>query len=219
MRKRSLKSEKARAKEVLRRLHAIYPDVECTLSYRDDPFRLMVGAILAAQCTDARVNKVTPGLFAQFPKIEDLAAVEAETIEPYIKSCGLFRNKAKHIHKASRFLLEEYGGVLPQTRKELMAIPGVGRKIANLLIGDVFGGQAIVVDTHCARLAKLLGCTERQQMLGIEKDLLEVVPEEEQANWGHLMVHHGRVCCVARRPNCEACVLKSICDHGRGRRS
>lgn len=213
--RRSRKAERERIMAVLERLHALYPDAECTLDFNDDPFRLMVGAILAAQCTDARVNTVTPALFERFPTVEAFAAASATEIEPYIRPCGFFRNKARSIQGAAFYLLEKHGGVLPQTREELLKIPGVGRKIANLLIGDSFGGQAVVVDTHCARLSKLLGFTKSDNVFQIEKDLVNLLPESEQADWGHLLVVHGRACCVARRPRCGECALRDLCDYGR----
>lgn len=215
MAKESLKAKKERALLVLARLHEAYLDIECTLDFRENPFRLLVGAILAAQCTDARVNLVTPGLFDRYPDVKDLAKAEATEIEPYIKSCGLFRMKAKNIHAAASYLLEEHKGDVPATEAELLKIPGVGRKIANLILGDSFGIQAVVVDTHCVRVSRLLGFTDSDKPPRIEQDLVKILPESEWTNWGHLMVTHGREICIARRPQCENCAVQALCPHGK----
>lgn len=206
---------KALAEETIRRLSALYGEPECTLDDKDDPWRLLVAAILAAQCTDERVNKITPALWERFPEMQDLAEALPSEIEPYIKSCGLFRNKAKNIHLAARFLLDEHGGRIPETLDELLEIPGVGRKIANLLLGDAFGQQAIVVDTHCGRLARRLGLTKEKDPAKVEFDLMKSVPEDCRTAWGHLMVTHGRETCRAQRPDCPGCVLSDICPEGR----
>lgn len=203
------------AEQVIQGLMAYYGPPVCTLDYADDPWRLLVGAILAAQCTDARVNQVTPSLFEAFPTISDAAAASPELIEPYIKSCGLFRNKARGIYGSAAVILRDFGGAVPQTREELLTLPGVGRKIANLLIGDVFGGQAIVVDTHCGRISRLLGLTAASDPLRVERDLMQWVPESSWTDWGHLLVTHGRDICVARRPDCDRCPIAGCCDTGR----
>ncbi|NCC83186.1 MAG: endonuclease III [Clostridia bacterium] len=200
---------------VIERLTGIYGEPICTLDDRDDPWRLLVAAILAAQCTDERVNLITPALWQRFPEIEDFARALPVEIEPYIRSCGLFRNKAKNIHLAARFLIEEHEGVIPQTMEALLAVPGVGRKIANLLLGDSFGQQAIVVDTHCGRLARRIGLTEAEDPAKVEQDLMRVVPGNSWTDWGHLMVTHGRAVCKARSPECPACVLSDVCKQGR----
>lgn len=203
------------AEEVLQRLIAQYGVPECTLDDKDDPWRLLVAAILAAQCTDERVNKITPALWERFPEMRDLAEALPGEIEPYVKSCGLFRNKARNIHLAARFLLEEHDGKIPQNMKELLEIPGVGRKIANLLLGDAFGQQAVVVDTHCGRLARRIGFTKEENPAKVEKDLEKAVPEDYWTAWGHLMVTHGREVCRAQSPNCPGCCLQTICLEGR----
>lgn len=200
---------------VIERLTGIYGEPICTLDDRDDPWRLLVAAILAAQCTDERVNLITPALWQRFPEIEDFARALPVEIEPYIRSCGLFRNKAKNIHLAARFLIEEHEGVIPQTMEALLAVPGVGRKIANLLLGDSFGQQAIVVDTHCGRLARRIGLTEAEDPAKVEQDLMRVVPGNSWTDWGHLMVTHGRAVCKARSPECPTCVLSDVCKQGR----
>ena len=212
--KEKLRDKQTRAQLLLNLLHQAYPDVECTLDFRDDPFRLMVGAILAAQCTDTRVNQVTPALFAHYPQAEDFAAAAPADLEPYIRSCGLFRMKAKNIQAAAQHLVTEHAAVLPQNESDLLKIPGVGRKIANLILGDSFGQQAVVVDTHCMRISALLGFTASKNPVQVEKDLMSVLPKSEWTNWGHLLVAHGRAICVARRPRCPDCSLRTHCPAG-----
>ncbi len=203
------------ARLVTDRLLLLYGEPETTLDDKDDPWRLLVAAILAAQCTDERVNQVTPALWARFPEMKDLAEALPSEIEPYIKSTGLFRNKAKNIHLAASYLLAEHQGEVPGTMEELLKVPGVGRKIANLLLGDIFGVQAIVVDTHCGRLARRIGLTKEDNPAKVEEDLCRYVPEDQWINWGHLMVTHGRDVCQARSPKCHACTLNDICKEGR----
>lgn len=203
------------AEQILAGLRAYYGPVECTLDFIEDPWRLMVGAILAAQCTDERVNKVTPALFERYPTVYDMAEASPELIEPYIKTCGLFRNKAKGIYGSAVRIVRDYGGEVPHDRESMLKLPGVGRKIANLLIGDAFGGQAIVVDTHCGRISRLMGLTAQTDPVKIEKDLVQYVPEDSWSDWGHLLVTHGREICIARRPNCPVCPVRELCDHGR----
>ncbi len=209
--KEKLRDKQARALTVIETLQQLYPDVECTLDYRDDPFRLMVGAILAAQCTDARVNQVTPGLFSEYPQVQDFASATPEDIEPYIRSCGLFRMKARHIQAAAKHLQNFHKGMVPEKESDLLSIPGVGRKIANLILGDSFGRQAVVVDTHCMRVSALLGFTDSKNPVQVEKDLMQVLPQENWTQWGHLMVAHGRELCIARRPRCRNCSLSPHC--------
>lgn len=204
----------SQAREIVERLNDYYSDTDTTLNYADNPWRLLVGAILAAQCTDARVNMVTPALFSRYPTIADFAKATALEIEPYIKSCGLFRNKAKNIQAAAVHLQAKHDSIVPETESELLAIPGVGRKIANLILGDSFGQQAVVVDTHCARISNLMGLTSSKQVLRIEKDLMAVLPKENWTNWGHLMVTLGRDICIARRPQCGRCPVRDLCDYG-----
>lgn len=214
-----IKARQLQARAIVETLGEYYVDADTTLNYKDNPWRLLVGAILAAQCTDARVNKVTPALFDRYPEVADFAVTTAEEIEPYIKSCGLFRNKAKSIQKAAVHLLEHHAAEVPSTEKELLAIPGVGRKIANLLIGDAFGGEAIVVDTHCARITNLMGLSDSKNVVRIEKDLTQLVPEDRWTDWGHLLVILGRDICVARRPQCHRCPVQDLCDYGRQRKA
>lgn len=205
---------KQRAAEIVARLEAFYPDVHCTLDFQN-PHQLLVGAILAAQCTDARVNLITPALFARYPEPADYAAAERTELEELIRSCGLFRNKAKAIQAASQAIVDRFNGEMPATLEDLVSLPGVGRKIANLILGDWYGQQAVVVDTHCVRISKLLGLTLRDDPPGIEKDLVKVLPADKQTLYGHLMVTLGREICIARRPQCDRCPVKELCAHGR----
>lgn len=214
MSKESLSKRKARAALLVRLLHERYPDVSCTLDFKEEPFRLLVGAILAAQCTDARVNQVTPILFERYPQIADLAEADISELENIIRSCGLFRMKAKNIKAAAEAVDSRFAGIVPDDEAALLSLPGVGRKIANLILGDSFGKQAVVVDTHCARISALLGLTESKNPQIIERDLMKVLPQEEWTNWGHLVVTHGRELCVARRPQCVLCPLVEHCPHG-----
>lgn len=207
-------NKKARCERIIAALRAQYGPVECTLLYVDDPWRLLVGGILAAQCTDERVNQVTPALFEVYPQVQDFARSSPQEIEPYVKTCGLFRNKAKWIFGSAQMITHQYDGAVPRTREELMKLPGVGRKIANLIMGDCYGEQAIVVDTHNGRISRLLGLTKHENPLKIEKDLQECVPEEHWTEWGHLMVAHGREICIARRPKCNICPVQPDCRTG-----
>ena len=209
-------TKKMRAEAMVAILDGYHEGGDMTLD-AESPWELLVAAILAAQCTDERVNKVTPALFERFPDMAAFASASPEAIEPYVKSTGLFRNKAKSIYCAAVHLLDEQDGIVPQTEAELLAVPGVGRKIANLLLGDVFGKQAIVVDTHCGRIAQLTGLTESKDPVRIERDLMKVVPEDRWTDWGHIMVAHGRTICIARRPECERCPIAGACAFGRKR--
>lgn len=204
---------KQRAAAVWERLVAVYGKTECTLDAKDDAWQLLVAAILAAQCTDARVNLVTPGLFAAFPTPRDFAAATPAAIEPYISSCGLFHNKAKAIFGAAVKLESDFAGCVPQTEAELLSLPGVGRKIANLILGEVFGQPAIVVDTHCGRLSRRLGFTTAKDPVKVEKDLRKILPKSHWIGWGHYMVEHGRKICSARRPACQNCFLNDLCAY------
>lgn len=198
------------AATTVRLLKTQYPDAECTLDFQT-PWQLLVAAILAAQCTDARVNLITPALFARYPDPQATAAADRGEIESLIRTCGLFRAKAKAILGSASMLIENFGGELPKTIEELTRLPGVGRKIANLMLGDCFGIPAIVVDTHCARISRLIGLTDNSDPLKVEKDLAAVLPDVEWIGYGHRMVAHGREICLARRPDCPHCPLNGIC--------
>ena len=202
-----------RARQVTAVLTRHYPGATVTLTH-PAPWALLVGAILASQCTDERVNRVTPGLFARFPDPLAMAGADQGELEQLIRSCGLYRSKARALRGTGRMVTERHGGAVPSTREELMALPGVGRKIANLIMGDAFGAQAIVVDTHCARISRLLGFTNSDKPSRIERDLEELVPQEAWTRWGHLMVAHGRVLCRARCRLCFECPVRLLCRYG-----
>ncbi|NLA95485.1 MAG: endonuclease III [Clostridiaceae bacterium] len=202
-----------RARQVTAVLTRHYPGATVTLTHQA-PWELLVGAILASQCTDERVNRVTPGLFARFPDPLAMAGADQGELEQLIRSCGLYRSKARALRGTGRMVTERHGGAVPSTREELMALPGVGRKIANLIMGDAFGAQAIVVDTHCARISRLLGFTNSDKPSRIERDLEELVPQEAWTRWGHLMVAHGRVLCRARCRLCFECPVRLLCRYG-----
>ena len=200
---------------IIEELKVLYPDAECSLEYNPDKaYELLFSVRLAAQCTDARVNLVTPVLYTRFPTLESLAAATEEEVGEIIHSTGFWRAKARDIVAASRMLLTEYGGKVPDTMDELLKLPGVGRKTANLILGDVYGKEGYVCDTHCIRITGLLGITDgSKDPLKVEMQLRKVIPPEESNNFCHRMVLHGRAVCVARRPNCANCTLRLWCDH------
>ena len=199
---------------IVEALKALYPDGICSLQYQKE-YELLFSVRLAAQCTDERVNKVTPALYARFPTLESLAGADVSEVEEYIHSTGFFRAKARDIVAASRMLVEEYGGRVPGNMDDLLRLPGVGRKTANLMLGDVFHVPGVVVaDTHCIRISGLLGLTDGTKDPGkVEMQLRAVLPPEESNDFCHRLVLHGRAVCVARRPDCEHCVLAPWCDH------
>ena len=199
---------------IIEELKRLYPDGICSLQYEKD-YELLFATRLSAQCTDERINQVTPALFARFPTLDALAAAEPSDVEPYIHSCGFFRAKAKDIVLASRMLVSDYGGVVPGTMEELLKLPGVGRKTANLILGDVHQTPGVVVaDTHCIRITGLLGLTDGTKDPGkTEQQLRACLPPEESNNFCHRMVLHGRAVCRARRPDCQNCTLRLWCDH------
>ena len=198
--------------EVIRRLEKEYPDADCTLDY-NEAWKLLVSVRLAAQCTDARVNVVVEDLYKKFPDVDALAAASPEEIERIVRPCGLGKSKARDISACMRMLKEEYGGKVPEDFEALLKLPGVGRKSANLIMGDVFGKPAIVTDTHCIRLTNLLGLTEGKDPVKIEDQLRKILPPEESNDFCHRLVLHGRAVCVARRPQCDKCVLNVCCKH------
>ena len=201
--------------EVIRRLEAYYPDAQCALEAGEDAFRLLVMAILSAQCTDARVNMVAGPLFARFPNASSMAAGSIEEIEELIRTCGLYHSKAKNLHLTAVRLTEVYGGQVPSEMEDLLSLAGVGRKVANLIRGDVFGLGGIVADTHCIRISNLLGFASSTDPHKVEKALDVLVPKEKQSDFCHRLVQYGRDVCIARRPRCESCVLRDLCDHAR----
>src|SRR5579875_449818 len=200
-----------RVTEILRRLRAAYPDAECALVHRS-PWELLVATILSAQCTDARVNMVTPKLFAAFPTPQAMAQATPVAIEEYVKSTGFYRNKAKSIHGASKRLVEVYGGKLPETMDELLTLPGAARKTANVVLGVAFGkAEGVVVDTHVLRLSNRLGLVDSNDPKKVEQELIRILPQDRWIQFSHEMIHHGRQVCDARKPKCEVCPLEDLC--------
>lgn len=197
--------------DILRRLHETYPDAACELTHRS-AFELLVATILSAQCTDARVNLVTPVLFARFPTPDALAAADRSEVEEIIKSTGFYRNKAKSIQEASQRIVSVYGGVVPRTMDELLTLPGIARKTANVVLGVAYRiADGVVVDTHVKRVAGRLGLTTQSDPEKIEKDLMALAPQAEWIDLSHLLIFHGRRCCDARKPNCAACSINALC--------
>ena len=210
------KSEKKkRLASVVETLKGVYPDAPCALEYGGDGWKLLVMGRLSAQCTDARVNAVSRGLFARFPNARAMAEGELSEIEEIIKPCGLFRMKAANIRDASRMLIERFGGEIPRTMDELLEVPGVGRKIANLLIGDLFGGEAVVCDTHCIRICGRLGMYPEREKdpTRVEKTLRELIDLREGSDFCHRIVLLGREFCTARSPRCSECPISGLCLH------
>ena len=209
-----MKKTKAQVKAIVQALEALYPKGICSLNY-DKDYELLFAVRLSAQCTDERVNKVTPALYARFPTLQSLAQAEQGEIEQYIYSTGFFRAKARDIVLAAQMLLDEYGGKVPGTMEQLLRLPGVGRKTANLILGDVYNTPGVVVaDTHCIRIAGLLGLTDGTKDPGkVEQQLRAILPPEGSNDFCHRLVLHGRAVCVARRPQCQACVLRPWCDY------
>lgn len=205
--------KKKRLSLIVERLKEIYPDAECALHHGGDPWKLLVMGRLSAQCTDARVNIVCETLFEKFPNAEAMAYGELSDIEEIIKPCGLYRMKADNIREASRMLLTDFGGELPDNMEDLLKLPGVGRKIANLLLGDVFGKEAIVCDTHCIRICGRLGMYSEKEKdpTKIEKILRELIDMKEGSDFCHRIVLFGRETCTARNPQCQGCPMSDLC--------
>ncbi|MFV0497977.1 MAG: endonuclease III [Candidatus Fimivivens sp.] len=203
-------TKKQRAAEAVRLLRDAYPDAICSLEY-EKPHELLIAVRLSAQCTDARVNLVTPELFSKYSTLEALAAATPEEIGAIVKSCGLYKTKAKDIVALSRMLLDEFDGVVPDSIEQLTRLPGIGRKTANLIVGDVYHQPAVVCDTHCIRITNLLGLTTTKDPLKCENELRACLPMDEANNFCHRLVLHGRAVCVARRPQCDVCVMALIC--------
>lgn len=205
--------ERARRKEILERLDVHFPAAECALRH-DNPFELLVATILSAQCTDERVNKVTPVLFDRYPDVRALAAAELGELEEIIRSTGFFRNKAKSILGASMKIVEEFDCEMPSTMDELLKLPGVARKTANVVLGTGFGiASGVVVDTHVKRISNRLGFTGEKDPVKIERDLMKAVPEEKWITVAHQLIHFGRQTCKAQRPRCEECFLADLCPY------
>lgn len=200
-----------RALEILARLKREYPDAKCALDHKN-PYQLLAATILSAQCTDARVNLVTPVLFKAYPDTARLAQARQLDVEKIIQSTGFFRNKAKSLIGMAQAVVAEHGGKIPRTMEQLHALPGVGRKTANVVLGNAFGINAgVTVDTHVTRLSGLLGLTRHTDPVKIEQDLMQLIPQDDWTLISHLLILHGRAICIARRPQCGACVLNDIC--------
>jgi endonuclease III len=206
-----VKPSAAPAREVIARLKAEFPDARTELEW-SNPLELLVATILSAQTTDVQVNRVTEGLFAKYRKAEDYTDVAPDVLEEDIRPSGFYRNKARSLRGMARALVEEHGGEVPRTMPELVALPGVGRKTANVVLGNAFGtNEGIVVDTHVRRVSNRLGLTESQDPVKIEQDLMRLVPEEDWTIFSHLLILHGRRTCKARKPDCPNCVLNHVC--------
>ncbi|MGN1138877.1 MAG: endonuclease III [Ruminococcus sp.] len=187
-----------------------YPDAICSLQYTD-PLQLLIATRLAAQCTDARVNMVTPKLFERFPAVDDFAQATADDVAEYIKSCGLYKTKSRDIVEMAKMLKEKFGGIVPDNIDDLITLPGIGRKTANLIVGDIFGKPAVVVDTHCIRITRRLGLHKLKDQKKIEFELRKLLPPEESNDFCHRLVLHGRAVCDARKPKCDICCMKDFC--------
>lgn len=200
---------------ILSALKETYPDAPCALHYEKD-YELMIAVRLSAQCTDARVNMITPALFERYPTLQDFAEANITDVETLVHSCGFYRHKARDIVLASQMLISDFGGRVPDNMDDLLRLPGVGRKTANLLLGDIYGQEGYVCDTHCIRICGLLGLTEGKDPTRVEMQLRKVIPPEESSDFCHRIVLHGRAVCIARRPRCGACTLAPYCDHFTG---
>jgi len=201
---------------IIEELKVLYPGAECSLEFNPEKaYELLFSVRLAAQCIDARVNMVTPALYDGYPTLQSLAEADVDEVGEYIHSTGFWRAKARDIVAASKMLVEEFNGKVPDNMDDLLRLPGVGRKTANLILGDVYGKEAYVCDTHCIRITGLLGITDgSKDPLKVEQQLRKCIPAEESNDFCHRMVLHGRAVCVARRPDCENCTLRLWCDHG-----
>lgn len=208
-------TKKEIAKLACEELQKIYPDVKCSLDYTK-PYELMIGARLAAQCTDARVNIVTKTLFKKYPSLEAFANADIEELEQDVKPCGFYHTKAKSIKEMAGQLINNFGGEVPDTMEELLTLSGIGRKTANLMLGDIFGKPAIVTDTHCIRITGRLGLTKNKEPAKVEKDLIKLIPPEKSSHFCHQIVEFGRDICSARKPKCGECPLNYFCKYYNG---
>ena len=207
----TIENKKKRALEILKRLKKLYPDATCTLNY-DTPLQLLVATILSAQCTDERVNKVTPALFQKFPDALAFAQGNLLEIESLIKSTGFYHNKAKNIHNACIMIVEKFNSQVPQSMVELLQLPGVARKTANVVLAHGFGiNSGVTVDTHVKRLSDRLGLTDHTDPIKIEQDLISLLPQPDWENWSIRLIYHGRAICLARKPQCDRCQLIDLC--------
>ena len=202
-----------KVEKIIEILDNLYPTPQCSLTY-DTPFQLLVATRLSAQCTDARVNMVTPKLFSRFPDAKSFQNADVSEVEDLIRSTGFFREKAASIIAFSAIIAEKYQGELPKTQEELTALPGVGRKTANLVLYEVYGIPGLVIDTHAKRLSYRLGLTKNTEPYRVEKDLEPIIPKAVQTRFCHQLIHHGRAVCDARKPKCDLCALRDYCTYG-----
>jgi len=200
----------AQARRIVRELAKQYPDAHCALDY-ENPLQLLIATILSAQCTDVRVNMVTPALFARYPDAAAFANANPQELEKMIQSTGFFRNKAKSIIACCKQIVQNHGGQVPGTMEELNPLPGIGRKTANVILGNAFGVPGITVDTHVGRLSRRLGLTDEEDAVKVERDLMALLPDQDWTMFSHRMIFHGRQVCFARKPNCDGCTLNKIC--------
>ena len=208
---RKWSAKKQRALEILVRLKRLYPDAPCTLNY-ETPVQLLVATMLSAQCTDARVNQVTPALFSRFPDTKALANADLTELENLVRSTGFYRSKAKNIQATCRILVEEFGSQVPPSMEQLLTLPGVARKTANVVLAHAFGiHSGVTVDTHVKRLSYRLGLTEHTDPIQIERDLIRLLPSEDWENFSIRLIYHGRAICKARNPACQACLIADLC--------
>ncbi|MEQ9624255.1 endonuclease III [Coleofasciculus chthonoplastes] len=212
---RKWSAKQQRALEILIRLKRLYPDAHCTLNY-DTPVQLLVATILSAQCTDERVNQVTPELFRQFPNALAIAQADIEVLEALVRPTGFYRNKAKNIQGACRMIVAEFGSQIPRRMELLIKLPGVARKTANVVLANAFDiHEGVTVDTHVKRLTQRLGLTEHSDPIRIERDLMRLLPVEDWENWSIRLIYHGRAICQAKKPKCDACLLADLCPSAR----
>jgi endonuclease-3 len=208
--KKSVDPLRARAGRIIRALARLYPDAQCALNH-ENPLQLLVATILSAQCTDARVNLITPALFARYPDAAAFAKADPRELETMIRSTGFYRNKARSIQACCRSLVEQHDGEVPSTMEALVPLAGVGRKTANVILGSAFGLPGITVDTHVGRLSRRLGLTTETDPEKVERDLMRLLPKKEWTLFSHRVIYHGRQVCHARRPGCDRCTLVSLC--------
>lgn len=207
-------TKKQRARLIIEKMQEAYPLAICSLDY-ERAYELLISVRLAAQCTDARVNIVTQDLFRIYPTLESFAEASEDDVEAIVRPCGLGRSKARDIVKCCKMLVEKHGGKVPDTMEELLALPGVGRKSANLILGDVYGKPAVVCDTHCIRITNLMGLSASKNPAVCEKELWAVLPPEDSNDFCHRLVLHGRAVCKARAPQCDICNVRELCNHGK----
>jgi len=211
LRPKTAAEKQARVKKILAGLDKMYPEVTCAL-HHSNAWELLVATILSAQCTDKRVNEVTPALFRKYPTIQDFAAVAPEVLAQDIRSTGFFNNKAKSVTSAARKILSEFGGEVPREMDQLLSVPGAARKTANVVLGTAFGiAVGVVVDTHVQRIARRLDLTKQSDPVKIERDLMKIIPKEKWILFSHQIIHHGRALCVARNPRCADCGIEPLC--------